>query len=122
MRSKWVISQTGRKVAKENSSKVAKMAVANNEQDIVVQGSVMIERFRTSPRGAVLGVFTGDRGRRSINGTVVLTTLAKVVKINVEGLIKKNEESKIICGVERSKEAEATSYAEGNQYGAISSV
>lgn len=101
----------GRNVAKLNSSRVAKIAVASSEHEIVVQGSVMMERFRTRPRGAVLGVFIGDSGRRSMNGTVVLMILAQVVKINVEGFIKKNDESKIICGVDRSSEAEATSYA-----------
>jgi hypothetical protein len=49
-----------------------------------------------------------------MNGTVLLMTLAEVVKISVEGWIKKNDESKIICGVDRSNEADATSYAARN--------
>lgn len=74
----------------------------------------MMERFRTSPRGAVLGVCVGDSGRKTRNGKVLLMTLAEVVKISVEGWIKKNDESKIICGVDRSNEADATSYAARN--------
>ena len=76
----------------------------------------MMERFRTRPRGAVLGVCVGDSGRKTINGNVLLMMLAEVVKISVEGWIKKNDESKIICGVERSNEADATSYAARNQF------
>lgn len=105
------MSQVGRNVAKLNSRRVAKIAVARSEQDIVVYGSVMMDRFRTRPRGAVLGAFVGDSERRSINGTVVLMTLAEVVKISVEGWIRKNDDSNIICGVVRNSEEDATSYA-----------
>jgi hypothetical protein len=120
MRSKWVTSQVGRNVAKLNSRRVAKIAVDRSEHDIVVYGSVMMERFRTRLRGAVLGEFIGDSGRRSMNGTAVLMTLAKVVKINVEGWIRKKDDSKIICGVDRNNEADATSYAARSQLGPAS--
>ena len=109
-------------MAKLNSRRVAKIAVARSEHDIVVYGSVMMERFRTRLRGAVLGEFIGDSGRRSVNGTVVLMTLAEVVKINVEGWIRKKDDSNIICGVERNNEADATSYAARSQLGPASNV
>lgn len=118
MRSKWVMSQVGRNVAKLNSSSVAKIAVANKEQDIMVQGSMTMERFRTSPRGAVLALLTSESGRSSMNGTVVLITLAKVVKISVEGCIRKKDDRSITCGVDRRRDAAATSYAEKCQYSA----
>jgi hypothetical protein len=113
------MSHVGRNVAKLNSRRVAKIAVARSEQDIVVYGSVIMDRFRTNPRGAVLGAFVGDSDRRSMNGTVVLMTLAVVVKISVEGWIRKKDESNIICGVERNNEADATSYAVRSQLGPV---
>lgn len=122
MLSKLYTSHVGRNVAKLNSRRVAKIAVARSEQDMVVYGSVMMDRFRTKPRGAVLGAWVGESDRRSMNGTVVHITLAVVVNTNVDGWIRKKDESNIICGVERNNEADATSYAVRSQLGPIKLV
>ena len=60
-------------------------------------------------------MLAGERGRSSMNGTVVLITLAEVVKISVEGWIRKKDDRRMTCGVDKSRDAAATSYAEKGQ-------
>ena len=53
---KCVIRWTGRNVAKLNSRRTAKMAVASKDVAIVVQGSVRIDLFLTLPLAAEAGL------------------------------------------------------------------
>lgn len=85
---KWVMRWTGRKVAKLNSSKTAKIAVASREVAMVVHGSLRMERFRTVPFGAECGACAGETRRISLKGAVTDIMFAIVVKRIVVGLIE----------------------------------
>ena len=83
-----MISQVGRNVANANSKRTAKMVAARSEEAIVVQVSVMIALFLTSPFSAVVGRCIGVIERRSAKGNVVDAADASTLRTKVVGRIE----------------------------------